>query len=105
MSNCVYCIDEVCVNAECPVCADYCPVIDTPEICRFEIRPLTNFERIKAMSIDEMATAIYNGISSDPCDYCEHNNHHCTGAPCKEKANTDIIAEWLKSEVQSDELF
>lgn len=33
---------EVCVNAECPVCADFCPVIDTPGVCRFEEREAPN---------------------------------------------------------------
>ena len=61
---------------------------------------MTNYEKIKSMSVDELATAIYNGISSDPCDYCEYNNLHCTGIPCNQKANTDIIAEWLESETE-----
>ena len=26
MSDCKYIIDEICVNADCPTCADYCPV-------------------------------------------------------------------------------
>ena len=38
MSKCEYCIDEVCVNADCPVCADFCPVVNEPEICRYEKR-------------------------------------------------------------------
>lgn len=63
---------------------------------------MTNFERIKAMSIEELATAIYNGISSDPCDYCEHNAMYCA-AQCKDMSHTEIIAKWLESEVQEDE--
>lgn len=31
-------LDEVCVNADCPMCADYCPVADYPGVCRFEER-------------------------------------------------------------------
>ena len=62
----------------------------------------TNYDRIRDMSIDEIATAIYNGISSDPCDYCKYNNAHCTGVPCREKANVDIIVEWLESEVETE---
>lgn len=54
---------------------------------------MTNFERIKAMTVDELAMVIYNGISSGPCDFCKHNNFHCNGKPCKDKANVDIIAE------------
>ena len=30
--------DEVCVNADCPLCADFCPVVFTPGVCRFEDR-------------------------------------------------------------------
>ena len=38
MPDCKYCQDEVCVNADCPLCADYCPVVDVPGVCRFEER-------------------------------------------------------------------
>ncbi len=42
MSNeCIYCKDEVCVNADCPLCADFCPVIDTPDLCKWEKRETT----------------------------------------------------------------
>lgn len=34
-SKCKYCKDEICVNADCPMRADYCPVFDTPQICRY----------------------------------------------------------------------
>ena len=37
--DCKYCQgDEVCVNADCPMCADFCPVPDTEGVCRFEDR-------------------------------------------------------------------
>lgn len=38
MNKCEYCIDEICVNADCPMCADYCPVYDTPNVCKWEKR-------------------------------------------------------------------
>lgn len=38
MTKCKWEQDEVCVNADCPLCADFCPVIDTPGVCRFEDR-------------------------------------------------------------------
>ena len=39
MTDCKYCQgDEVCVNADCPMCADFCPVVDVPGVCRFEER-------------------------------------------------------------------
>ena len=30
--------DEVCVNAEYPMCADFCPFVDVHVVCRFEER-------------------------------------------------------------------
>ena len=38
MTDCKYCQDEICVNSECPMCADFCPVVDFPGVCRFEER-------------------------------------------------------------------
>lgn len=26
---------EVCVNGECPACADFCPCVRYPEICKY----------------------------------------------------------------------
>ena len=34
--------DEVCVNADFHMCADFCPVPDIPGVCRFEDREDTN---------------------------------------------------------------
>ena len=34
--DCKYFQDEICVNADCPMRADYCPVADVPGVCRFE---------------------------------------------------------------------
>lgn len=36
--ECKWMQDEVCVNADCPACADYCPVADTPGVCKYEER-------------------------------------------------------------------
>lgn len=41
-NKCDYCIDEVCVNADCPLCADFCPLVYTPGICKFEKGVTTN---------------------------------------------------------------
>ena len=27
--------NEICVNAESPVCADFCPCVNYPEICKY----------------------------------------------------------------------
>ena len=36
MKECEYCIDEICVNADCPMRADFCPVSDIPDVCKYE---------------------------------------------------------------------
>ena len=33
---CKHAQDEICVNADCQMCADYCPVIDNPGVCKYE---------------------------------------------------------------------
>lgn len=63
---------------------------------------MTNYERIKNMSTKEMAVAIANGISSDPCDYCKACEYTCNGDECEGYSKEDImiIQEWLESEVE-----
>ena len=34
--------EGVCTNADCPMCADYCPVPDIEGVCRFEERGADN---------------------------------------------------------------
>lgn len=38
IDECKWMQDEVCVNADCPACADYCPVANTPGVCKYEER-------------------------------------------------------------------
>lgn len=59
-------------------------------------KPQTNADSIRAMTDEELADWMYNGISTDPCDYCEYNNGHCDGSPCRGKADAETIIEWLQ---------
>ena len=38
MADCKWMQDEICVNDQCPMCADYCPVVDYEGVCRYEER-------------------------------------------------------------------
>ena len=38
MAECKWMKDEICVNADCPMCCDYCPVADVAGVCRYEER-------------------------------------------------------------------
>lgn len=59
-------------------------------------------DRIRAMSDEELAEKILDGISSDPCDYCGHQIGYCDGSPCRGKAEAEIIAEWLRQPAEED---
>lgn len=30
--------NEICCNGDCPACADFCPAVDLPGLCRYEER-------------------------------------------------------------------
>ena len=64
----------------------------------------SNADRIRSMNDNELADWIISGISSDPCDYCKHNNFHCDGTPCKGKADAETIVDWLRQPVQEGKL-
>ena len=62
---------------------------------------MTNFERIKQMTVDEMVDKILSCISSDPCDYCQYKEFaYCNGYHCRHLGDEKIIKEWLESEVE-----
>lgn len=39
---CYWLQDEVCTNDKCPVCCDFCPVVNYPGVCRYEERGVNN---------------------------------------------------------------
>lgn len=45
MAECKWCKDEFCVNADCPMVADYCPVPNDEGVCRYEERTTEPKER------------------------------------------------------------
>lgn len=42
---------ETCTNADCPYCADYCPVTENPEVCRYS--GLDDTEQVLRERLDE----------------------------------------------------
>lgn len=59
---CKYCKDEVCVNDACPLCADYCPVIDVLGVCKYEvIEPLERFVEAQSRSYEDALREIKAG--------------------------------------------
>ena len=47
IDECKWMQDEVCVNADCPACADYCPVANTPGVCKYEERGNSDAQKDK----------------------------------------------------------
>ena len=73
--------DEFCVNADCPCCADWCPVMDYPEICKFaemEGQKRTVGDKIRSMNDADLAEIL---------DYAESY-----------RPNAVSFLEWLKQE-------
>ena len=60
-------------------------------------KPLTNYERIKNMSIEEMAVFI-NHCENAPCMCCEES--YCNGDSTNVKKCCNGIKQWLESEVE-----
>lgn len=61
---------------------------------------MTNFEKIKNMSIDELADKLNDSFACDRCpidDFCDKNN------TTRYSSCSRIWQIWLRSEVQNDE--
>lgn len=60
---------------------------------------MTNFEKIKAMSVEEMANQIRNAADLSDCNMCPAATvcENCRGISC-----LGILTEWLESEVEED---
>jgi hypothetical protein len=50
--KCKWCKDEVCVNDKCPKVADFCPVVDTPQLCHYAEMELEFDFKINALKMD-----------------------------------------------------
>ena len=85
-----------CTGVRCPMQYGYKVEECNHTDCPYRTEPITNADRIRAMSDEELADWILNGVSTDPCDYCEHNNGYCDGFSCVGKADAETIKEWLK---------
>lgn len=59
---CKYCKDEFCVNDDCPMRGDYCPVMDVSGVCKYEvIEPLERFVEAQSWSYEDALKEIKAG--------------------------------------------
>nr|WP_294665385.1 hypothetical protein [uncultured Ruminococcus sp.] len=65
---------------------------------------MTNFEKIKSMSKEQMTHFVLDALNNDVCDYCEACDISCleSGIHYNEDCLEDeeIIKNWLESEVE-----
>ena len=85
---------QVCVNGNCPVCADFCPVTNFPEICKFaefEGQKRTNGDKIRGMTDEELFHLFTdaNGVFTCPSD------GNCIYEDCSE-----CWERWLQKEAE-----
>lgn len=88
---CAYGIEQEC--DECRICSN-----------KYPGKKMTNFEKIKGMSTEELAEIFENKVSSFDCDVCSSKyagTDCCKESSCKQFAR-EWIKEWLESECDSE---
>ena len=93
---------EVCVNADCPVCADFCPVTRYPEICKFaemEGQKRTNGDKMRGMTDEKIVGQFVTDF--DGSGALIFNCPAETEGMCCDKECKECFSEWLKQEVQN----
>ena len=60
---------------------------------------MTNFEKIKQMSADDV-TALITRIALFPCESCEREHN----ASCSQKVCFEIHKQWLESEANNEKV-
>lgn len=62
---------------------------------------MTNFEKIKSMSKEQMTRFMLDALNNDVCDYCEACDISCLEKEdCLE--DEEIIRKWLESEASNN---
>lgn len=101
MAECKWCKDEFCVNADCPMVADYCPVPNNEGVCRYEER--ISDEKITCLNCKHlMFSDMYGECNKqlrivNPSDTCEYAEPKERGGGSDMARYTDIdnlIAEY-----------
>lgn len=84
MEKCDHCKDEICTNADSPICADYCPVADVPDVCKWEKRSgnIANLtELIKKYPAHGTDLFLIRGLAEDFAYFLSDNG--VIKLPCK----------------------
>lgn len=96
---------EICTNADCPACGDFCPSLIYQECCKFaefEGKKRTNGDKVRAMNDDELAEMIAAKTGGDCTECPAYNLCKIQYWVCYDPTIkcSDVIAEWLQEEAQ-----
>lgn len=73
--------------------------------CPYRTEPITNADRIRAMSDEELANFFFESpeIEFTVCEYCQYFGGHASDTPCKHdmgrcfiSAKNEAFKKWLK---------
>ena len=95
MSKCKY-PNELCANMTMLNGTAYCDSV--PCILKNEVPKKTNADKIRAMSDEELAEFLDDGVPSCT-DYCPDFKAGCAFG-CKYKQGKDFLVKWLQSEAK-----
>lgn len=102
--------EEICVNADCPMCADFCPVLVQPGVCRYEDRGKRTYgDKIRAMTNEEIADMMMShGQKLFNCEICGELENCIANRRAYTKDNIMYLhcrqkhLDWLKQEVSDN---
>ena len=69
MAECKWCKDEFCVNADCPMVADYCPVPNDEGVCRYEERITEQKTTLREVIEDTPTADVVEVVRCKDCIY------------------------------------
>lgn len=94
-----------CTGVRCPMQYGYKVDECNHTDCPYRTEPITNADRIRAMSDEELADFFFESpeIEFTVCEYCQHFGGHTSETPCKHdmgrcfvSAKNEAFKKWLK---------
>ena len=80
--------DEICTNGDCPACADWCPTVGYPGMCKFEEIDEKKFFTPPSLQITETNISYYDKVET-------HEN--CTVQILTNTQTGDVSVGWWEN--------
>ena len=98
-----------CTGVRCPMQYGYKVEECNHTDCPYRTEPITNADRIRAMSDEELADFFFESpeIEFTVCEYCEYFGGHTSNTPCKHDmgrcfvpSKNEAFKKWLKQHAE-----